>query len=149
MQVEDRISLVPNPTASVIKAVGNILCLAMTLRSIAIPRIDRNQALTPVNTKAATILAIDYDAAGEDHLSVFLGNGNRQFAPMQQVRTDCMPPTHMSPLVAERVVLEEQVIFTLEIDKAVRIIRPMFAWGEMHLRAVGLIIRWSGLSTRG
>src|SRR5580692_8293053 len=148
MQVEYRISLVLSPSASVIEAVSNVLCLAMALRSISIPRIDRNQALTPESTKAAAVLAIDYDAASEDHLPVFLGNGDRQFMPMQQVRTDCMPPAHISPLVAEWVVLEEQVVFTLKIDKAVRIIRPMFVWREVYLRAVGLIICRSGLSMR-
>ena len=62
---------------------------------------------------------------------------------MEQIGADCVAPAHVSPLVSERVVLEEEVVFALEVDEAVWVVRPVFSGREVHLRAVGLIVGWS------
>ncbi len=67
---------------------------------------------------------------------------------MEQIGADCVAPAHVSPLVSEGVVLEEEVVFALEVDEAVWVVRPVFSGREVHLRAVGLIVGWS-LCTRG
>jgi hypothetical protein len=52
---------------------------------------------------------------------------------MEEVFTDGMPPAHMSPGIAKGVVLEEQVIFVIEVDQAVRIVGPVMFRGKMNL----------------
>ena len=62
---------------------------------------------------------------------------------MEQIGADCVAPAHVSPLVSERVVLEEEVVFALEVDEAVWVVRPVFNGREVHLGAVRLVVLWS------
>ena len=83
---------------------------------------------------------IDDNAAGEDHDAVFFGQGDGQFVPMEQITADGMPPTHVAPYITKRVVLVEEMVFAFEEDEAVGIVGPMHTWGEMELRAEGLVV---------
>ncbi len=51
---------------------------------------------------------------------------------MQQVGAHGMPPVHVAPIPAVGVVLIEQVIFTVIIDQAVRVVDPPPHRGEVH-----------------
>jgi hypothetical protein len=51
-----------------------------------------------------------------------------------------MAPTHVPPFIAERVELVEEVIFPLEIDEAIWIVCLVFAWREVHLRTISLLV---------
>jgi hypothetical protein len=42
-----------------------------------------------------------------------------------------MSPAHMSPPVAVRIVLVKQMVFTIEIDKTIGIVCPVFCRREM------------------
>src|SRR5271165_1401509 len=71
--------------------------------------------------------------------------------PMDQVLADRMSPTHMSPLESEWVVLIEQVVFALIVDRAVGIVHPVLGGREVKLRTMGFVIklRGRGLSANG
>jgi len=73
-------------------------------------------------------------------LAILFGNGDRKFAPVQQVRAYGVAPTHVSPLIAEGVVLKEEVIFAVKEDEAVGVVGPMLARREVHLGTVGLVV---------
>jgi len=75
--------------------------------------VDRDQTFRFRAAQSARVLVHD-DTAGEDHLAVVLGNGYRQLPPMQPISTDGMPPAHVPPLIAERVVLKEKVVLAAE-----------------------------------
>ena len=49
-------------------------------------------------------------------------------------------PTHVAPLIAERIVLKEEVIFAFEKDQAIGIVGPVLLRRKMKLRAVELIV---------
>ena len=79
-------------------------------------------------------------AAREDHDVVLLAASNGQTSPVHQVPADRVSPTHMSPFVCERVVLIEQMIFALVIDRAVGVVHPVLGGSEMKLRTIELPI---------
>ena len=93
--------------------------------------------------EAASVVVVDDDAAGEDHDAVIFGDGDGQFVPVKEVGADGVAPTHVSPLVAEGVVLEEEMVFVLEEDESVGVVGPMFGGREVDLRAVGLVVCWN------
>ena len=51
-----------------------------------------------------------------------------------------MAPTHVPPFIAEGIELIEEVIFPMEIDEAIRVVCPVFAWRKMHLRTISLVV---------
>lgn len=59
---------------------------------------------------------------------------------MHEVGTDGVAPTHVAPFVAERIVLEEEMVFAFEIDEPIRIVGPVPARREMKLRPERLIV---------
>jgi len=63
---------------------------------------------------------------------------------MKQVGTDGVSPTHVSPLISERIELKEEVVLTVKVHQTIGIVGPMFAWREVYLRSIGLLI--GGLS---
>ena len=58
-----------------------------------------------------------------------------------------MAPAHMSPLVAERVVLEKKVVLAAEEHQSVGIVGPMLTRRKVDLRTVGLVV--SGRLSQG
>src|ERR1700676_3691531 len=54
--------------------------------------------------------------------------------PMHQVAANSMAPAHMTPSVAERIVLIEEVVLSLVVHQSVRIIHPILFRREMELR---------------
>jgi hypothetical protein len=69
-----------------------------------------------------------------------LGYGDGEFVPVEEIGADGVAPAHVSPLVAEGVVLEEEMVLALEVDEAVGVVGPVLGRGEVDLRAVGLIV---------
>src|ERR1700761_1059872 len=103
-------------------------------------RVNRNHARLPGRAEGTAVVLVDHRAAGEDHDSVLLGQGNGQLPPMQQVRADRVTPAHVAPFVAKRVVLEKQVVLTLEVNQAVRVVRPMLARRKVVLGTKWLVV---------
>jgi len=52
----------------------------------------------------------------EDGHAVLLGDGNRELPPVSQVGRNRMAPAHVSPLIAERVELKEEMVLAVEQD---------------------------------
>ena len=127
-----------------INAVGEVLSLTDFSAGLSVSGIDRHQARFASGAEAAAIAAVDDNAPGENHLATHFGNGDRQLAPMKQVSADGVSPAHMSPLIAEGVELEKEMILTLKVHEAIRIIRPMLAGREVYLGTIALLI--AGLS---
>ena len=70
---------------------------------------------------------------------------NRQMLPMNHVLADRMAPMHVRPIRAVRMMLIEQMILAVEIDRPVRIAHPVGRRQEVILRPVWI----GGESTRG
>src|SRR3954449_3534882 len=60
---------------------------------------------------------------------------------MHEITAHGVPPGHMAPRVAERVVLVEEVILALVVDEPVRVVHPVLRRREMQLRAIRLAVR--------
>jgi hypothetical protein len=65
---------------------------------------------------------------------------------MKQVRADGMSPTHVPPLITQGIELIEEMILTVKVDETIRIVGPILARREVHLRAIGLLIVGGGSS---
>ena len=114
-------------------------------------RIDGHQRRFPRHAETAGILPIDDRAAGKDHDAVGFREGQRQVLPVHQIAADGMPPAHVSPTIALRIVLIKQVPLAVVEHHAVRIIHPIPFRREMELRperfAVTLLSLRGGLQT--
>ena len=146
MQVENRILAILRPSSATIVAKSEILRLKGRARAARrrVPCVYSHHASLSAGTEAASVSAVDYRASGEDHDAVLFRQGDRQLFPMEQIGADCVAPTHMSPFVAERVELKEQMIFAVEVHYAIRIVRPMLTRREMKLWPVRLVIVRNG-----
>src|SRR3954447_14176829 len=60
---------------------------------------------------------------------------------MHEITAHRVPPGHVAPRVAERVVLVEEVILALVVDEPVRVVHPVLRGREMELRAIRLAVR--------
>lgn len=93
-----------------------------------------------MSAESTRVVLIDNRTTCKDHDAVFLRQSNWELLPMEEIATYCVTPTHMTPLVAEWIVLEVQMVFAFEVDQTVRIICPMLARREMILGPIRLII---------
>ena len=64
---------------------------------------------------------------------------------MDEVTTDGVAPVHVAPFPSVRVVLVEEVIFTIVIDESVGVIDPAALGAEMKLWAERLLIELIGV----
>src|SRR4051812_31426660 len=121
LQVDDGVLVVVRPGAPAIEAVRDVLCLARAAAGVVllISGIDRDKTVGLWLAESAGVFAIDDHAARKDHDAVFFWDRDRQLFPVQQVLAHAVSPTHVSPDVAKRVVLEEEVILAVVKDKAV------------------------------
>ena len=69
-----------------------------------------------------------------------LVQGNLMLFPVHKVIADSMPPVHIAPLHAERIVLVEQMIPALIVYQPVLIVYPAAARREMKLRPVFFLV---------
>ena len=73
-------------------------------------------------------LAVDPGASREDMLFAFFERGPERdwlVLPMHEVLTACVSPVHVSPFIAVGIVLVEDVVIPLVIDRPVRIVHPI------------------------
>src|SRR3954467_14337194 len=68
---------------------------------------------------------------------------------VDQVAADRVPPGHVLPLRAERVVLVEEVVLALVVDEPVRIVHPVLRRRVMKLRPEELLIAGGRRGGRG
>src|ERR1700680_607148 len=102
--------------------------------------VDGDETRFPSGAESAGVVMINDGAAGENHDALVLGNSDGQFAPANQIAADRVAPTHVAPAIAERIELEEEMVFAFEINKAVRIVGPIAGGRKMELRAERLLI---------
>jgi hypothetical protein len=76
--------------------------------------VDCHEARFAGGAEAAGIVLVHHGASREDHDAVLFRESDRQFFPMDEIAADGVPPTHVAPGVAERVVLVEEVILAVE-----------------------------------
>ncbi|MNN72834.1 hypothetical protein D3C81_1889040 [compost metagenome] len=121
-----RITGVFRPCSSIVLAVGNTLILngRFSFRHIQVMCEDGNQPRL-ISEKSRRILPVDNGTAREDHAQPIRHQRNRQLFPSHQIPAHCMAPVHLSHSHSVRVMLEEQVIFALEIYQSVRIVHPI------------------------
>ena len=63
---------------------------------------------------------------------------------MDQIPAYRVTPAHVTPLIAKRIVLVEEMIFAVEPDQAVRVVGPVGLRGEVEPGAEGLIVSGGG-----
>lgn len=67
-------------------------------------------------------------------------DGCGKLLPVHEVLAHGVAPGHVLPVTLIGVVLIEEVIFAVVVHQAVGVVDPSAAGGEMHLRAVGLVV---------
>lgn len=77
---------------------------------------------------------VDHAAPAEGHNPVLFSNRQRQVFPVDQVCAYSMPPAHVTPRVAGRVVLIEKVVLAVVINEPVRVVHPVDFRAEVKLR---------------
>src|SRR6516164_8909914 len=86
--------------------------------------------------KPTAVLPVHDSAARENHDAVLFAKGNREILPADEVTADDVPPAHVSPIDAERIVLIKKVIFTLVINETIGIVHPIPGGSKMKLGAI-------------
>ena len=102
--------------------------------------VNRDHGRLAVLAEAARVAVVNDRAAGIHHDRAFFRQSDRQMFPTEQIRADRVPPAHVPPQIAERIVLIEDVPLAVVIDKPVRVVRPMDRGSEMELRPIGLLV---------
>lgn len=104
-------------------------------------RVEGDQWISFALFEPSRILPVDDSGSGEDGSEFVRFQRVVELGPMHQIRTDSVAPGHVTPLNAVRIVLEEEVVFSLIENQPVRVVYPVFAWGEVDLGAVELVVR--------
>ena len=87
------------------------------------------------------VFRINYSRPAENR-PVFVGMDRVvELGPVHQIGADRMAPGHVAPVDPFRVVLEEQVVFAVVMDQAVRVVGPVGLRREMKLRPVRFLIQ--------
>ena len=137
LRIDHRIALIFCPSASFIQAIGYTLHLLFQVVS----RINSHHRRNTILSEAGSIVIVDHCRTGK-HRTVFVGiQGDRQLFPMYQIIAYCMPPMHIPPVAFIRIMLVEQVIFTVIIQQSIRIVVPSSTLSIVDLRTVGFFIQ--------
>ena len=109
IQIQNRICRILRPGTSTVIAKRKILRLQSGpgFRFGSVPRVDRDQTMLTAGAEAARIVLVNDRAARENHHAVLFRQRHRQLLPMKKITADRVPPAHVAPLVAERIVLKE------------------------------------------
>ena len=117
-----------------VQRISDALVLTVDALRLIILRVHRNDGRIFRRSKAGDILGIKHGRAGKDRPKLVRAQCDRQVLPVDQIGADGVPPVHRSPDGILRMMLIEQMIFPVRIDKTIRIIRPHF-WGrKMNFR---------------
>src|SRR5450432_324413 len=110
--------------------------------------VDSNQRNFIVRGESAGIVDIHNSTSRKNISETIRKQSYSHLFPVQQVPADCVSPMHGTPNSAVRKILKEQMIYSMIIYKAVRIIHPACFWREMNLRPVRLIVSFLSLHGR-
>ena len=130
---KDRIPVIFLERPAVVQAIGHTLHLPVAGRGI--------ESHDSASAKTGGIILIHHTATAEDRTQGIRGDRHRLMLPMNQVLADRMPPVHIPPHRAIRIVLIEQMILTILVHHAVRIIHPSPSRREMIGRTEFLPVR--------
>ena len=99
----------------------------MTLRSICVSGINSDQTFFAGTQKPLLFSRSTTTLPVKIMTPSFSGMATGSSCQCSRSSTDGVAPTHVAPLIAERVVLEEQMVFATEVDEAVWVICPVQA----------------------
>ena len=129
------ILLILRKRTPIIRTVSQALDLSV---AVAGRSIESNDG---IRSEAGRIQAIDHGTTREDMSHRITGKGNRLRLPVQKVAADRMPPMHITPERAVRIMLIIKMIFPVLIDQAVRVVHPAVSRCMVIERTEGFAIR--------
>ena len=136
--VQHRVAGILGPGAAPVVAVGDLLVLQWLFR--VVPGVDGDERRLAIFAQTAGVLPVHHRAAGEDHHIILFGQSQRQVLPVRQILADGVPPAHVAPRIADRVVLLKEVVLPLEVHHPVGIVHPVDFRREMKLRTITLAV---------
>ena len=126
---DDGVAFVLDESSPAIATVGQALAAARA-------GVGRDDHFVVAVLPAGGVLFVDDGAAGERPVAMFpVVDRDRQLLPMHEVGAHSVPPVHVAPFPAVRVVLKIEMPLAVEVHEAVRIIVPTDALREVELRA--------------
>jgi hypothetical protein len=128
VDVQHGVPRVLAPGAAGVDADGQVLRLAV----VAVAGVDGDEAGGHVGAaQPARVPPVVDGAAGEDHDAVLLPQREREVPPAEHVRADGVPPAHVSPRLALKVVLVEEVVLAAEVHEPVGVVHEVAGRGEV------------------
>ena len=101
---------------------------------------DKRRRPVRIRLESGRIIDVDGAAAGKDRAKSVRIEYVAKLRPMKEIRTRSVPPGHISPACRERIMLEEEMIFSFVINEPVGVVCPTDLRRKMELRTVFLII---------
>src|SRR6185437_2971331 len=135
LQIDYRVTRIVRKTQAPIIAISDILRFLVKIRLMG--GIDSHDT-TPAETKPTGVMLIPNRRPAKDPGRVAPGNNlryrHRQMFPMYEIRRDSMPPAHMSPVDAKRVLLVVHQPLPMQKKRPVWVIRPVSSRRKMERR---------------
>ena len=141
---QDGIAGILRPGAAAVRAVSQ--CLRLDLRLFGLFGVgvvigeEGQEWRVLLRAETRGILPIDDGTSGENIAEAVRCEGDGQVFPVHQVTADGVPPVHGPPNGFLGVVLIEEVVFAVVIDKPVGVVHPMFGRREVDLRAIHFVV---------
>ena len=128
----DRIARVGLEGHATIVAVGQTLLLVLSSAGI-----EGNDSIL---AEASCIVLVDDGRTRKDVSQLVAIECSLLLLPVQQVGRGSVTPAHITPVIAVRVVLIEEMPDTIDIDHAIRIVHPILCWRVVYLWTILLMI---------
>ena len=142
---QDGIAGILGPGAAAVGAVGQCLRLDFGLFGLfgvgVVIGKEGEEWRVLFRAEAGGVFPVYYGASGEDVAEAVGCEGDGQVFPVHEVAADGVPPVHGPPNGFFGVVLIEEVVFSVEVDKPVGVVHPVFGGREVDLRAVHFVVR--------
>ena len=141
--IQHGVAVVFRPAVTAVGAEGDALAegFAFGHRRLAAGRgVDGHQRLLTTLLKAGGVVPIHHRGAGVHGAQLVRIEGDGELGPVHHVAADGVPPVHVSPVGADRVVLVEHVIRAAVVDQAVRVVVPAAPRREVELGPQALTV---------
>ena len=125
---DDGISLILGEGQASVFAVGKALLLMFARTGIEC----EHRTLS----ETCSIVLVDHCAAGENVAPFVAEHGYRFLLPVNEIGGGSMAPAHVAPVVALRIVLVVEMVDSVDVDHAVRIVCPVFGGSIVYLWSV-------------
>ena len=129
---DDGVAVVLGKAVPAVGAVGDGLLLRAAGRGV-----DGHDGIL---AEAGRVVLVYHSRPGEDVSQGVAGQCYALLGPVQQVRTRGVPPAHVAPTIALGIVLIEQMVGAIGINKPIGVVNPVALRGVMHLRAILFVV---------